>query len=269
MDYASLVVLTYHRPDNSRDSLESLLNNTYGLPFELIVVDDGSRDANWPMLMQTARAEEISTFVLNAGKNLGVGHGINRGFGMARGKWLVKLDADLEYMPGWLEAGAKILDTFPKVAVVGFFDYQNYNPSDDRFRKTGELRHNDELLGYTVTDFVGSAFMIRAEDYRRFGVSGLEWKYDADAKQPVITNAEGDVQWVGFPEFSDAFAEDVEWKVRMQKMGYELAILPTDLIRNHGFGLGKSTVVVATEEGPQVTKIHNKPLLFGKKRQAI
>jgi len=266
-DFATLVVLSYRRPESTRDSLESLLNNTYGIQYELIVVDDGSRDPNWPMLMQCARREELSSFILNAGKNMGVGHGIRRGFEVGRGKWLVKLDADLEYTPGWLDAGVAILENFPKVGVVGFFDYRNYNPIDERFTKKEELKIAGQVVGATVTDFVGSAFMIRRDDYLKLGVEGVEWKFE-DGKL-VATAMSESPKWRGFDEFSEAFAEDVMWKQRMQALGYELAITVPDMMRNHGFGLGKSTVVEMDEnKQPRVHAIHTEPLLFGRKRQA-
>lgn len=267
-DFASLVVLTYKRPDQTRASMESLLNTTYGTPYELIVVDDGSRDPNWPMLMQCARNQELSTFIVNAGRNMGVGHGFNRGFQVARGKWLAKLDADLEYKEGWLDQGVRILETFPGVGMVGFFDYKNYNPADTRFEKIDPLKIDDVVVGYTVTDFVGSAFLVRRDDYLRLGIEGIDWQFRAGKLVAVATSESP--KWIGMDEFSDAFAEDVMWKQRIQKMGYTLAITVPDTISNHGFGLGLSTVVVPDHEGkPTVSKIAKEPLLFGKKRKAM
>jgi glycosyltransferase involved in cell wall biosynthesis len=45
-NFASLVVLSYKRPEMLKRSLESLKANT-NVPYELIVVDDGSRDECW------------------------------------------------------------------------------------------------------------------------------------------------------------------------------------------------------------------------------
>src|SRR3989304_4135842 len=161
-DFASLVVLSYLRPDFLQRSLASLVDSTYGLvPYELIVVEDGSRDANWPFLMQLARSRDLSSIVFNAGDNLGVGVSMNRGFSIARGKWLAKLDADLEYRPGWLEAGTQILDQCPEVACLGFFDYRHYSPADERFNRLGEIQVGGEGVAYAGGDFVSSAMLLR------------------------------------------------------------------------------------------------------------
>lgn len=265
-DYASLVVLSYKRPEHLKRSLESLLNFSDGkIAYELIVHDDGAGDdgsgkINMTMLLQMARQRLLSTLIVNAGDNLGVGTAMNRGFKVASGKWLCKLDADLEYRSGWIEAGVKLLEERPDVGVVGFFDYHNYSPEDPRFNKIGEIKdQGGQLIGYEVDDFVGSAFMIRRADYLRYGVAGVEWK---DGVGYFKSTAE--FGFAGLEEGSDAFAEDVAWKTYMQRLGYKLAITPDDMVSNFGFGLGNSTVVVADETGaPVVAKIAKKPLLFG------
>ncbi len=129
MNFASLVVLSYKRPDFLRRSLTSLGDKYAGkTPYEIIVVDDGSPE-NWEYLHQLMRLRLISSVVTNAGCNLGVGASMNRGFSVARGKWIVKLDADLEYRTGWLDAGILILEWFKDVGCVGFFDYNNTTPT--------------------------------------------------------------------------------------------------------------------------------------------
>lgn len=259
MEYASLVLLSYRRPDFLEQSLRSLHQASNETPFELIVVDDGSRDACWPFLFQTLRQYELSTLVLNAGSNLGVGVGMNRGFALARGKWVAKLDADLEYQPGWLDAAVAVLERFPRVAVVGFFDYRHYNAADTRFNRLAPLAADGRTYGYVVDDFVGSGFLMRRADWLRYGVAGVDFQ---SVTNPVPNSLQ--VAFVGFEEGSAAFAEDVAWKHKMQALGGQLAILDQDYVTNFGFGLGNSTVVVADEAGqPQVEKIHTQPLLFG------
>jgi len=232
--FASLVVLSYRRFQMLQRSLLSLKENTQGIPYELIVVDDGSRDACWPFLMQALRGQEISTLILNGGLNMGVGEGIFRGFAIAQGDYLVKLDADLLYRPGWLEAGVAILEAYSDVGMVGFFDYNHYVPGDARFEILDYGNTRGQQCAF-VTDFVGSAFLMRRETYAQYG--------------PIDRG-------------SAAFAEDVMLKQRLQAAGLRLAITMPDMIENFGFGLGNSVVVQPGPQGePVVTPIH-KPLVF-------
>lgn len=238
-NFVSLVVLSYRRPQFLSQTLQSLWMNTVDIPYELIVVDDGSRDACWPFLFQMLRQQLISTLVVNGGQNLGVGEGIYRGFAIAQGNYLAKLDADLEYHPGWLAAGVAILDARPDIGMVGFFDYRHYAPQDVRFNVLEKDLVGDQAIGI-VDDFVSSAFLIRRETYEQFG--------------PIDRG-------------SDAFAEDIMFKRKLQAAGLKLAITIPDLIVNRGFGLGNSIVVQPGPDGePVVTRIAHQPLLFGGRR---
>lgn len=259
-DYASLVLLTYKRPDFTDRTLTSLKAAKNHTPYELIVVDDGSRDGNWPMLLSALREREISSLVVNAGENMGVGVGINRGFMLGRGKYLVKLDADLLFKPGWLDAGAELLEAREDIATVGFFDYLNYVPGDTRFNHLEPIMVNGVQKGWIVDDYVGSAFMLRRRDYLKFGVENVRYNDWEDA-HPQLT---GEPRFVGFEEGSAAFAEDVAWKRKMTDLGFKHAITAPDYIHNFGFGVGNSTVVPSLDaEGKAVVQtISQQPLVF-------
>jgi glycosyltransferase involved in cell wall biosynthesis len=222
-------------------SLESLKANT-NVPYELIVVDDGSRDECWDYLQDLLKKKEISTLITNGGQNLGVGAGINRGFQVASGRFLVKLDADLEYKPGWLSAGVRILDGFEDVACVGFYDYLKINTSDARFLRLDMLNDDAGIAGILVKDFVASAMMIRRKDYRTFGFRDGIWK--------------------GLDQSWD-FQEDTRWKMTMVHHEKKLAITPADLIDH--FGRLESTAVDYSGEKEKYTPVAERPLLFGEK----
>lgn len=234
--FASLVVLSFHRAEMLKFSLASLKAHTP--PSEVIVVDDGSRDECLPYLMRLVKEGKISTAILNGGPNRGVGEGIKRGFALASGAYFVKLDADLEYLDGWLDKAIAALEKYPDVGCIGWFDYRGprYAPQDTRFNhlERRELDGAHEVI--VVDDFVSSAMMIRASEYSAYG--------------PIDSG-------------STAFAEDVVYKQKLVAHGFKLAILAPDLVVNHGFGLGRSTVVVtdnATGQ-PRVADIHTEPYL--------
>jgi GT2 family glycosyltransferase len=95
-------------------TVDSIARETRGVPYEILVVDDGStdgcadayRDGNDPRVR----------FV--AGGGLGVAGARNLGARHARGSHLVFLDAHCRVPPHWLEQFAAVLAD-PSVAVVG------------------------------------------------------------------------------------------------------------------------------------------------------
>jgi glycosyltransferase involved in cell wall biosynthesis len=73
--------------------------------FEVLVVDDGSRDAT----AELARRSPVVSEVLDGGGG-GPARARNAGAARARGERLAFLDSDCEPTPGWLEAGTGALD---------------------------------------------------------------------------------------------------------------------------------------------------------------
>jgi len=85
--------------------------------YELILVDDGSRDASWNVIRQIA-AQDPHIRGLRLSRNFGQHPAISAGFSAARGDYIVLMDADLEDRPenlplllDKLEGGADIVYT--------------------------------------------------------------------------------------------------------------------------------------------------------------
>ncbi len=89
---------------NESESLGTLVKeieevcNSYGLPFELLFVDDGSTDGTWEEIQRLcAQHEAVRGFRLR--RNFGKGAALTAGFEAAKGKILFTLDADLQDNP--------------------------------------------------------------------------------------------------------------------------------------------------------------------------
>jgi len=90
---------------NEQDGLESLFSRLYpvldalGEPYEIVFVDDGSRDGSVSMLREqfTQRPDVTRVVVLSA--NSGQHNAILAGFAHARGGCVITLDADLQNPP--------------------------------------------------------------------------------------------------------------------------------------------------------------------------
>ena len=84
--------------------MDSVLAQTYG-DFEVIVVDDGSSD-HGPDIVNNYRDDRIT---LIRRENAGPGAARNLGTGVSRGALVTYLDADDEWMPGFLQKSVDIL----------------------------------------------------------------------------------------------------------------------------------------------------------------
>ena len=99
-----------------RQAVESILAQTLG-DLELMVVDDGSRDATPEILAEFARTDERLRVL--GGKPSGAGAARNRAGGQVRGRFLAAMDADDIALPSRLELQVDFLDSHPDVVVVG------------------------------------------------------------------------------------------------------------------------------------------------------
>jgi dolichol-phosphate mannosyltransferase len=88
-----------------------------GLSWELILVDDGSRDGTWREV-ETLNREDDRVQGLRLSRNFGHQHALVAGLTHARGRAVISMDADLQHPPGVLpqlveewRRGSKIVKT--------------------------------------------------------------------------------------------------------------------------------------------------------------
>jgi GT2 family glycosyltransferase len=93
----SIIMLSWNGLAYTRMCVESVLRNSRQ-PFELIVIENGSRDGS----LEYLRGIEGIQLIENA-TNRGFAPAVNQGLAVARGDWVVLLNNDTVVPPGWLE----------------------------------------------------------------------------------------------------------------------------------------------------------------------
>jgi glycosyltransferase involved in cell wall biosynthesis len=97
-------------------SLESMRNEP-GLPFDLMVFDNGSCAEVRDYLVAEKDAGRIQYLILSE-KNIGKGGAWNVILAGAPGEIIAYADSDILYYPGWLAESVNLLETFPNVGMV-------------------------------------------------------------------------------------------------------------------------------------------------------
>jgi len=100
----SVVVSTRDRAPFLGDLFRALESQTLGRElFEVIVVDDGSRDGTWERLVEIAESSPLRYLALRLDRSLGQGTGRNIGIQEARGEIIALTDDDCIPAAAWLE----------------------------------------------------------------------------------------------------------------------------------------------------------------------
>jgi len=118
----SVITLTHNKLAVTRRCLLSWLQTAYS-PWELIVVENGSRDGTREWLKDLTRATEkagVGLQIIRHGKNMGCSTSRNEAIAAAQGDKVVFADNDVALRSrDWLTELAACLDRDPKVAVAG------------------------------------------------------------------------------------------------------------------------------------------------------
>jgi len=113
----SIIMPVYNSSKYLSEAIDSVLDQTYK-NWELIAVDDGSKDSSLEILQNYAKKHKnIRIFKNN--KNLGVGKTTNYALSKAKGRLIARFDSD-DYMPSYrIEKQVNYLLTHKKTIVVG------------------------------------------------------------------------------------------------------------------------------------------------------
>ncbi|MEK7832269.1 MAG: glycosyltransferase, partial [Acidobacteriota bacterium] len=114
---ASIIIVTYNNLALSKLCLESVLRNTEYPNFEVIVVDNNSKDDTPSYLRQLAELEPSVKVILND-VNYGFAKANNQGIELSSGDYIVLLNNDAIVPPGWLSRLLRHLED-PQVGMVG------------------------------------------------------------------------------------------------------------------------------------------------------
>ena len=110
----SIVIPVYNNWALTAACLRSIADDVVSVPYEVIVVDDGSHDRTAVLLLEVGGIS-----VLRSGRNRGYVNAVNSGIAAARGRFVVLLNNDTVVRPGWLDALVDRAEDDGDIGVVG------------------------------------------------------------------------------------------------------------------------------------------------------
>ena len=233
---ASVVVVAYKNLHLTRAALEALLAHT-APPFELVLVDNGSRDGTRELFQDLAARGglRLPVQVLVNEQNLGYPQAANQAIAAARGRHVVLLNNDALVRPGWLTA---LLAAAGSRSRVGAVTAKVLN-LDGTVQSAGGILH--ALDGRFEVPFQGEdrlapSLAARREVENAGGPCLLLTRQLLDrlADTPPLD-----------PVYSPAYFEDSDLSLRAREAGFVLLYEPGAEVVHHG----KATAELVAREG--------------------
>jgi glycosyltransferase involved in cell wall biosynthesis len=111
----SIILTCYNLDRYIADAVNSLLQQDFNRPFEIIVIDDGSSDSSVEVINKIADTRLVKIFFP---VNKGAVEAINYGFSIAKGSYICRFDGDDKWYPGYLQTAVSVLDENPDAGIV-------------------------------------------------------------------------------------------------------------------------------------------------------
>ena len=154
-----------------------------GLPYEILIVDDGSRDGSW-QIIQELNERDPRVVGLRHRRNFGKAQGLSHGFAAARGDVIITMDGDLQDDPKEIHRFLETLDD--GYDLVSGWKQRRQDPLGKTFPS--------KIFNWTVRKTTGVQlhdFNCGFKAYRREVTSSIRLYGELHRFTPVLANAEG------------------------------------------------------------------------------
>ncbi|RYY12639.1 MAG: glycosyltransferase family 2 protein [Chitinophagaceae bacterium] len=155
----SVIIPCYNQGQFLHDAISGIADSNVK-DVEIIVINDGSTEAQTLAVLEHLQAPGLQIIHQN---NKGLASARNAGLALAKGEFVLPLDADNKIRPAYFREGLAIMDGNPDVAVVygmaEYFDGRSgpWNPGDFNLQKLMISNYIDAcaLIRKSVLDKVG------------------------------------------------------------------------------------------------------------------
>ena len=236
----SIVFVTYNNLQYTKECVASIQKYT-GTPYELIFVDNASKDGTHGYLRKLSKQMKNVKIILNP-DNKGFPYACNQGIAISSGRYIVLLNSDVVVTEGWLDGMINRAESDESIGIVGpmtnrISGYQ----MDPTAKYSNQLELRKFAINYRkknlnkwleVRRVAGFCMLIKREVVDKIG--GLD------------------------PLFGVGNCEDDDYCLRASKAGYRTVIAQDVFIHHYGGGSflanGKENYLSILEKNSRVFK---------------
>jgi dolichol-phosphate mannosyltransferase len=178
------------------ERLTAAARNAAGDAYELVLVNDGSRDGSWP-IMRTLAAEDAHVVALNLSRNHGHQLALTAGLDLCSGDTILIIDADLQDPPELL---SEMLQTMRREGADVVYGVRRSRAGETAFKRATAHGFYRLLSRATEVDIP-----LDAGDFRLMSRRALDALLAMPEQARFIR---GMVAWIGFKQVPFAYDRD-------------------------------------------------------------
>jgi glycosyltransferase involved in cell wall biosynthesis len=242
----SVIVPVYNRPEEIRELLTSLTQQTVR-DFEVIIVEDGSSKP-CDHVVDQFRDQLVLEYVIKP--NSGPGPSRNIGYARARGKYFVIFDSDCIVPPHYFASVNQALKQ------------EHLDAWGGPDRAHHDFTILQQAMGYTMSSVLTTGGI-------RGGKKRLGWFQPRSFNMGISREV---FEKTGGFKF-DRLAEDIEFSIRMRKLGFKIGLIPEAFVYHKRrtnlqqfyhqvFNFGRGRVLVGRTHPGEIKITHWFPTIF-------
>lgn len=119
--YLSVVIPLYNESTTVVSTLDSILQQEFQGPYEIILINDGSSDETLDVIKDYAKShstDAANIVITNNDTNLGISDSLNKGIAISKSDIIVRIDGDNKMLPGRLQYQYDTLQREPELGVL-------------------------------------------------------------------------------------------------------------------------------------------------------
>jgi GT2 family glycosyltransferase len=214
---ASIIIPVFNALEYAQACVESIYRARCTVPFEVIIVDNGSRPEVGAWLEEACQ-KKSSLFYISLSHNLGFAKAVNLGLQQARGQYLVLHNSDTVVTSGWLDQLVSAVESDPLLGIVSpVTNYVGEGEQLDQAAKSLSVK-KAERYAATISRRKG---LIYVPDRLVF--------FSVLLKRSVLETIGGLDEIFQLGNF-----EDEEYCLRARLAGFKLAIASNTFVYHHG-----------------------------------
>lgn len=156
----SIIIPCYNQGQYIMDAITSVEQYQDKSVYEIIIINDGSTDEVTKSVLKSL--EDKGYRVVNQ-DNQGLSMARNNGITIAKGKYILPLDADNKIRPAYIDNGIRILNTQPEIGIV-YGSSLRFGEEDEIYRP-GEFK----LKKLMIQNYIDACIVMRKEVWRQVG----------------------------------------------------------------------------------------------------